>query len=110
MIWGILHLAKLSILINGLPYGYFGCSRGVRQGNPLSPLLLCLEEEALVRWIDHEVHNSQLTVHSCIPRYLFYADDILIFLEVTKNCQHIQHLLKDYGDISGQNLAPENLW
>lgn len=36
MVWGILRSAKLSILINGAPHGYFGCTRGVRQDDPLS--------------------------------------------------------------------------
>ena len=31
--------ARLSISINGQPKGYFGCSRGVQQGDPLSLLL-----------------------------------------------------------------------
>lgn len=36
----ILAFARLSILVIGTPKGYFSCSRGVRQGDPLSPLLL----------------------------------------------------------------------
>lgn len=35
----LLNSAHLSILVNGTPKGYFTCSRGVRQGDPLSPLL-----------------------------------------------------------------------
>jgi hypothetical protein len=36
----ILNSARLSISINGSHEGYFKCRRGVRQGDPLSPLLL----------------------------------------------------------------------
>lgn len=36
----ILHSAKLSILVNGNYVGYFSCSRGVRQGGPLSASFL----------------------------------------------------------------------
>ncbi|KAL6146382.1 hypothetical protein ACLB2K_057062 [Fragaria x ananassa] len=41
----ILSSAWLSILFNGSPVGFICCSRGVRQGDPLSPLLFCLAEE-----------------------------------------------------------------
>lgn len=38
------HSARLSILVNAKVVGFFSCSRGVRQGNPLSPFVLCLAE------------------------------------------------------------------
>ncbi|KAL8480479.1 hypothetical protein ACS0TY_027134 [Phlomoides rotata] len=83
LISAILHSTHLSVLINGVPRGYFDCSRGLRQGDPLSPLLFCLAEEALGRWIDWEVTSGRLVQIPCAPRYLFYADDILIFARAT---------------------------
>lgn len=38
----ILNSTTLSIGINGKQVGYFNCSNGVRQGDPLSPLLFCI--------------------------------------------------------------------
>ena len=38
-----------SVLVNGSPASFFGSSRGLRQGNPLSPLLLFLIMEFLSR-------------------------------------------------------------
>ena len=43
---------KFSILINGSPSNFFGSSRGIQQGDPLSPLLFDFVMEALSCMLD----------------------------------------------------------
>ena len=83
-ILAILNSARLSILVNGKAVGFFACSREVRQGDPLSPLLFCLAEEVLSRALSSSVVRGRLTPMSycrgtTFPTQVLYADDIMIF-------------------------------
>ena len=88
--------------------GFFSCSRGVRQGDPLSPLLLCIAEEVLSRAISIASHAGKIVPRfycrgASIPTHILYADDVLIFCAGTK--QNIRCFLKFfnyYSAVSGQ--------
>lgn len=41
---------RISMLVNWSPVGYFSCSRGVQQGDPLSAILFGLAEDFLI-WL-----------------------------------------------------------
>jgi hypothetical protein len=44
---GILSSGSSAVLLNGVPSKFFKCRRGVRQGDPLSPLLFVLAAKLL---------------------------------------------------------------
>jgi len=94
--------------VNGKAVGYFSCTRGVRQGDPLSPLLFCLVEECLSRFLELErVNNSLQPMSYCrgisLLTHILYADDVFICcVGSRKNIKCLLHILQTYSDISGQ--------
>jgi len=112
-IHSILSSARLSVSINGKLHGYFSCSRGVRQGDPLSPLLFCLAEEVISRRLTKLVREGELklingTRDIQIPSHILYADDMMIFCKGTKsNIKALKKAFMDYAEASGQLVNPQ---
>ena len=85
-------IASFSILINGSPVGFFNSSRGLRQGDPLSPYLFVLDMEALSFLIDKVVVGGYLSGYKFkggdgregLMSHLLFADDTLIFYKDSK--------------------------
>lgn len=84
--------ASSSVLLNGVPGKSFYCKRGIRQGDPLSPLLFVLGADLLQSVINEAYAQGVLsmpipTADSNFP-VVQYADDTLLFLTLLhlKNC------------------------
>ena len=99
-----------SIRINGKPRGHIIPTRGIRQGDPLSPYLFMLCAEGLSSLIRRAVENGDmegLAVSRGGPRlsHLFFADDSLIFCKASMDeCNSLQRILQVYEQASGQQL------
>ena len=82
----ILGTATTSILLNGIPGKKFKCRRGVRQGDPLSPLLFVLAAELLQIIINRAYRKGLLKTPIPQPNeidypIIQYADDTLIIVQ-----------------------------
>uniref|UniRef100_A0A2N9J7Z2 Reverse transcriptase domain-containing protein n=1 Tax=Fagus sylvatica TaxID=28930 RepID=A0A2N9J7Z2_FAGSY len=99
-----------SILINGEPHGNILPSRGLRQGDPLSPYLFLLCAEGLHSLIKKAESSGDIQgVSLCRggPKitHLFFADDSLLFTKATiAACDKIQLILRQYERASGQQV------
>jgi hypothetical protein len=73
------------ILLNGAPSKKFNYRRGVRQGDPLSPLLFLGVSELLQAMVNGLFYNGNLVAPLNIPNTDFpivqYADDTLLILQ-----------------------------
>lgn len=104
---------RISVLFNGSPHGFFSCSRGARQRDPLSPLLFGIAEDFLSRSILTHYENGNFEYFSSakkvnFPSHLFYADDILIFGKATKaNIQVLRQIFYQYSALSSQHFSLE---
>jgi hypothetical protein len=91
-------IVKFSILVNGVPFGFFQSSRGIRQGDHLSPLLFVVVMEALSRMLNASMLQGLLSGfsvgfmgnESLVVNHLLFADDILIFCGA--QAEHVRNL------------------
>ena len=91
-----------SILINGVPKGCINPTRGLRQGDPISPYLFLLCVEGLSVMIGREVSLGRLKgVQVCrkahqISHLLFAKDSIIFYRTSLEESNLVIKILLDY--------------
>ncbi|XP_071689129.1 uncharacterized protein [Rutidosis leptorrhynchoides] len=109
---GCLNSTFASVLVNGSPTEEFKIGRGLRQGDPLSPLLfiICMEglHVAMLDAIDHGLYKGLRVgnvASSCLMSHSFFADDALFIGEWSDiNIRNLIDILKCFYLVSGLQI------
>ncbi|XP_027069890.2 uncharacterized protein [Coffea arabica] len=113
MIWRLISNVWFSVLVNGGSNGFFRSSRGLRQGDPISPALFVIGAEVLSRTLNTLPTQRGFTPfkvppHCSIITHLAFADDVIIFSSGAKSSLRlIKRVLDDYNEASGQRINPQ---
>lgn len=98
------------VLLNGEPKGRITPSRGIRQGDPLSPFLFILLMEALISQLQGAEREGRITGfkiarNSPPVSHLLFVDDSLFFCKADiQQCSELIRIINTYGLSSGQQL------
>lgn len=101
---------RISILINGTPKDFFGISRGLRQGDPISPFLFIIMVETLGKTIDKAHTNNQIKGIKItngiepITHQQFADDTMLLGAAKELEARNFKKILTKYSKESGQSL------
>ena len=103
--------AELKVLWNGEPSRSFKPSRGLRQGDPLSPYLFVMCMERLFQTIEAVIiDNKWKPIHASrrgpFLSNLFFTDDIILFDEASLDQANVIHdCLDRFCNASGQKVS-----
>lgn len=103
-ILGIMHSSTSAVRVTGSITRYFSHRRGLRQGDPLSPMLFILVADSLNRFLSNAA--SEMGPKVFLPtKAIQFADDTVIILEAhPTTLKVITHILKLYESLSGLKI------
>lgn len=103
---------RYSIRFNGALSAPFAPSRGLRQGDPLSPYLFLFVADGLSQLINRKIRDDSLKeLKICrgapgLSRLLFADDTLLFFQASVEQAAHVKEVLECYERGTGQLVNP----
>ena len=105
-----LESVSFAFKINGKVSGSVIPSRGLRQGDPISPYLFLMVADAFSGLISkaataQQIHGAKICNGAPRVSHLFFADDSILFAKATvRECSVISDIIRKYERASGQSV------
>ena len=93
--------ASSCVINNGFTSNYFSINQGVRQGDPLSPLLFILSLEVLACSIRQNENIQGIKIGKEEVKLTIFADDMSCFLKNESSYEHLVRSLEDFSVFFG---------
>jgi hypothetical protein len=110
LIMSMVSSVSFSVLFNGAPLEEFRPSRGLRQGDPISPYMFLLAAEGLSGLLKNSRQSSVLEGIKVAPtapavNHLLFADDSLLLVKAcVEGALEVNAILEKYCNASGQRV------
>lgn len=112
-VYSMISTPNFSILVNGTPTSTFNATRGIRQGDPISPFLFIMAVEGLGRYLIKELREKRIKGIKLWGNYLpithqQFVNDVMLFGEVSvKEVRNFKRVLEIFMEASGMEINNE---